>query len=179
VGFSDCGLIGVGFSAFQFWQSGVPGKPASGLLGWNYPILAISASGKAARRKFAAPQTVIVSSGAARSRTIEIGEAHFMAFCLRLSARDPPPQDVLLRTKAEPQFERPVKSLSPPLFPVFRALIAVNFRLVFSSRSPVGRGSQLSLWISLANCHLLTAKFSMIFSCSHPEVLPEYRAFLR
>src|ERR1700756_1809142 len=35
------------------------------------------------------------------------------------SARHPPPIDVSLKTKAKPQFERPVESLSPPLFRVF------------------------------------------------------------
>jgi hypothetical protein len=35
------------------------------------------------------------------------------------SASYPPPIDVLLKTKAKPQFERPVESLSTPLFRVF------------------------------------------------------------
>jgi hypothetical protein len=44
------------------------------------------------------------------------------ALCLRPSARHPPPIDVLLKTKAQPQFERPVDRLSPPLFLVFSGL---------------------------------------------------------
>jgi hypothetical protein len=42
------------------------------------------------------------------------------ALCLRSSATDPTHLDVLLKAKAEPQFERPFKSLSTPLFYVFQ-----------------------------------------------------------
>jgi hypothetical protein len=44
----------------------------------------------------------------------------FAALCLRPSATDPTPLHALLKTKAEPQFERPVKSLSTPFSPVFQ-----------------------------------------------------------
>src|ERR1044071_2321233 len=43
------------------------------------------------------------------------------ALCLRPSARHPPGIHVLLKTKAQPQFERPVERLSTPLFRVFSA----------------------------------------------------------
>src|SRR5215470_9423646 len=57
--------------------------------------------------------------------------AHFAALCLRPSAIDPPPIGVLLKTKAEPQFNRAVTERSKPFFPVFRASIRLNFSLVF------------------------------------------------
>lgn len=68
-----------------------------------------------------------------------------MALCLRPSARAPTPLDVLLKTKAEPQFERPVKSLSTPLFRVFQRSNRGQFSalfLVFAVRSAEGCGFQ-------------------------------------
>jgi hypothetical protein len=62
--------------------------------------------------------------------------------CLRPSATDPTPLDVLLKTKAQPQFERPVKSLSPPHLYVFQGFNRGQFPacfLVFTVRSAEGR----------------------------------------
>src|SRR5207344_3528891 len=42
------------------------------------------------------------------------------ALCLCPSATAPTPLEVLLKTKAQPQFERPVKRLSIPIFYVFK-----------------------------------------------------------
>ena len=48
------------------------------------------------------------------------------------SATDPTPLEVLLKTKAQPQFERPVKRLSMPFFSVFLCSNPAQFQLSFS-----------------------------------------------
>jgi len=66
----------------------------------------------------------------------------FAALCLRPSATDPTPLGVLLKAKAQPQFERPFKRLSTPLFYVFQASNRGQFPacfLAFTVRSAEGR----------------------------------------
>jgi hypothetical protein len=72
--------------------------------------------------------------------------AIFTALCLRSSARDPPPIGRLLKTKAQPQFERPVERLSTPLFRAFQPSNPVQFGplfFVFTVRSAEGRNAPL------------------------------------
>jgi hypothetical protein len=55
----------------------------------------------------------------------------------------PTPHSALLKTKAEVQFERPVESLSAPLFPVFQpSNLGPIFCLFSRFNCPVGRGLQ-------------------------------------
>jgi hypothetical protein len=64
------------------------------------------------------------------------------ALCLRPSATDPTPHKVLLKTKAQPQFDKTVKRLSKPLFHVFQQSNPAQFQPVFSVftvRSAEGR----------------------------------------
>src|SRR5882724_1301093 len=105
----------------------------------NHGILPIP--NEAARRKFAAPQTVIVSDrrlpGVERSRLAKPTSA---ALCLRPSARCPPPIDVLLQIKTQVQFDRLVTRLSKSLFSVFRRSNLVIYQSLFATRCrPFGR----------------------------------------
>jgi len=78
----------------------------------------------------------------AGSRTIQIGEAHFAALCLRPSATDPTPLDVLLKAKVKPQFDRPVTERSKLFFRVFQRSNLAQFQacfLVSGVRSAEGR----------------------------------------
>ena len=71
-----------------------------------------------------------------------IGALCAPALCLRSSAIDPTPHSALLKTKAQPQFERPFKSLSTPLSYVFHGSNRDQFLarfLVFTVRSAEGR----------------------------------------
>jgi hypothetical protein len=64
------------------------------------------------------------------------------ALCLRPSATDPTPLDVLLKTKAKPKIERTVESLSVCIFHVFQGSNRSQFRLCFlvpAVRSAEGR----------------------------------------
>ena len=64
------------------------------------------------------------------------------ALCLRPSAIDPPPISVLLKTKAEPQFDRTVDRTVEAFFPVFQGFNQAQFQpcfLVFTVRSAGGR----------------------------------------
>src|SRR5256885_15056992 len=88
------------------------------------------------------------------------------ALCLRLSASDPPPIAPLLKTKAEVTFERPVKGLSRPFFPVFQGFNRGQFQpcfLVPDVRSAEGRNrspsTKYQVPAPLANCQLLAACF--------------------
>jgi hypothetical protein len=83
------------------------------------------------------------------------------ALCLRPSAIDPPPIDVLLKTKAEPQFDRTVTDRSKSFFPFFNRPNRPQFWpdfFVFAVRSAESRnatnprGAQIAaLWLN-AGC---------------------------
>jgi len=77
------------------------------------------------------------------------------ALCLRPSAIDPTPLDVLLKTKAKPQFDRAVTERSKPFFPVFQGFNQAQFQPcfpVFTVRSAEGRnGLELPFWLT-AEC---------------------------
>ena len=78
----------------------------------------------------------------AGSRTNQTGEAHFAAPCLRPSARDPPPIEPLLKTKAKVQFDRAVTERLKFLFSVFQSSNQAQFQpcfLVSAVRSAEGR----------------------------------------
>src|ERR1044071_1382804 len=71
--------------------------------------------------------------------------AIFTALCLRPSATDPTPLEVLLKTKARPQFDKTVKRLSKPFFYVFQQSNPTQFQPSFSVltvRSAEGRKLQ-------------------------------------
>jgi len=66
----------------------------------------------------------------------------FAALCLRLSAIDPTPHRRLLKTKAEPHFDRTVTERSKALFYVFQQSNPAQFQSdfsVFTVRSAEGR----------------------------------------
>jgi hypothetical protein len=67
-----------------------------------------------------------------RSRAITAISRHFAAFCLRSSAGDPPPIAPLLKTKAQPQFDRTVTERSKLFFRVFQPSNQAQFQSVFS-----------------------------------------------
>jgi len=66
------------------------------------------------------------------------------ALCLRPSARDPTPHRALLKTKAEPQFDRTVTDRSKAFSPVFQPSNLAQFQpdfSVFTVRSAEGRNA--------------------------------------
>jgi len=68
--------------------------------------------------------------------------ARATALCLRPSATTPPPISILLKTKAEVQFDKTVTRQSKPVFLVFEGLNPVQFQpcfSVFAVRSAEGR----------------------------------------
>jgi len=79
----------------------------------------------------------------------------FVALCLRLSARDPPPIDVLLKTKAKVQFDWTVDRAVEALFSVFHGSNRGQFQpcfVVFTVRSAEGyNGLELPCWLT-AEC---------------------------
>jgi hypothetical protein len=75
--------------------------------------------------------------------------------CLRPSARDPTPLDVLLKTKVKPQFDSPVDRTVEAFFLAFQGFNQAQFQpcfLVFAVRSAEGRnGLELPFWLN-ADC---------------------------
>jgi hypothetical protein len=70
----------------------------------------------------------------------------------------------LLKTKTEPQFERPVESLSTPIFAAFQGSNRCQFSALFpvsAVRSAEGRNGLVLLLA--AECRLLNAFFSKTF----------------
>src|SRR5579864_776148 len=68
----------------------------------------------------------------------------FASLCLRPSARDPTPHSALLKTKAQPQFDRAVTDRSNPFFRVFQGSNPAQFPplfFVFTVRSAEGRNA--------------------------------------
>jgi hypothetical protein len=68
----------------------------------------------------------------------------FAALCLRPSAKDPTPLDVLLKTKVKPQFDRAVDRTVEGLFSVFQGFNPAQFQpcfSVFAVRSAEGRNA--------------------------------------
>jgi hypothetical protein len=64
------------------------------------------------------------------------------ALCLRPSASNPPPIDDLLKTKAQPQFDRAVDRTVEAIFQVFQQPNLTQFQpdfFVFAVRSAEGR----------------------------------------
>jgi hypothetical protein len=87
------------------------------------------------------------------------------ALCLRPSARDPTPHDVLLKTKTKPQFERPVKSLSTLFFSAFQRSNLAQFQggfSLFTVRSAEGH-KDFPVWLT-ADCRVLIACFQRPFT---------------
>jgi hypothetical protein len=103
-----------------------------------------------------------------RPRAITAISRHFAALCLRSSAGDPPPIDALLKTKAQPQFDRAVTERSKIFFRVFQPSNQDQFQpifFVFTVRSAEGRNRlQQTCWQHqpLANGGLLIASCSRL-----------------
>jgi len=75
------------------------------------------------------------------------------ALCLRTSAIDPPPIDVLLKTKVKPRFDSPMTERSKPLFSIFKGSNRGQFQPyfpVFTVRSAEGRNTAMR-WL-FAKC---------------------------
>jgi hypothetical protein len=76
------------------------------------------------------------------------------ALCLRPSAGDPPPIDVLLKTKAQPQFDSTVDRAVEAFFCVFQRSNPNQFQpdfSVFTVRSAEGRNwhkASPALWLT-------------------------------
>jgi len=83
----------------------------------------------------------------------------FAALCLRPSARDPTPLDVLLKTKVKPQFDRAVDRTVDALFLRFSGLqsgsiSAFVFSFLLSGRQRVATaGSRAAQLRRASNCH--------------------------
>jgi len=88
------------------------------------------------------PQAVASSQELAAFFFCRAIPAIFAALCLRTSATTPTPHRALLKTKVKVQFERLVKRLSTPFFPVFQGFNPIQFQPcfpVFTVRSAEGR----------------------------------------
>jgi hypothetical protein len=76
--------------------------------------------------------------------TRDVGDhGDFAALCLRPSATTPHPIDALLKTKAQPSFDRAVTDRSKPVFSVFQPSNRPQFQpdfFIFTVRSAEGRG---------------------------------------
>jgi hypothetical protein len=74
----------------------------------------------------------------------------FAALCPRPSAKDPTPQALLLKTKAQPQFDKTVTRLSMPFLGVFLGSNLAQFQPSFSAfavRSAEGRKAA-TFWLN-------------------------------
>jgi hypothetical protein len=108
--------------------------------GFGSPISAIPA--KAARRKFAAHQTVIVSERRREPNDLDRRSPPCSPLPMSLS-RHPPPIEPLLKTNTKVQFDRAVTERSKPFFHFFQGSNRGQFRLCFfipAVRSAEGRG---------------------------------------
>jgi hypothetical protein len=118
-----------------------------------------------------------------RPRAITAISRHFAALCLRSSAGAPPPIDALLKTKAQPQFDRTVTERLKFFFRVFQPSNHAQFQpvfFVFTVRSAEGCNRlQQTCWQHqpLANGGLLIAscsRLSKIAAQGTPEPKTEY-----
>jgi hypothetical protein len=106
----------------------------------------------------------------------------FTTFCLRPSARRPPPIEGLLKTKGKPQFDRAVTELSKLVFCVFQPSNLAQFSALFpvsTVRSAEGRNPAFGFVWPIASCQLLAAFLSKIFTAHTLKALSYYSCFLR
>lgn len=117
----------------------------------------------------------------------------FAALCLCPSAATPTPHSVLLKTKAKVQFDRAVTGRSKPFFYRFCQSNRYHFPGLFTvvtlcrridrqwvaplHQVPNTKNQVPAFWL-IANCQLLFALFSKIFT-HRPEALADFRRFLR
>src|SRR5579864_7116184 len=166
------------------------------LRGFGFPISRDSGNVarsrlKAARRKFAAPQTVIVSERRSREpNDLDRRSPLCSPLPASFSHRPHPPNTFVDNkgpTPIRPSGDRAVEALFLRFSAVESGPISAFFFRFYCS---VGRGSQCfhqvpntknpvpAFWPT-ANCQLLTAIFSKSFlEPSHPGALPEYSRFI-
>jgi hypothetical protein len=137
---------------------------------------------QAARRKFAAHQTVIVSERRSREPN-DLDRRSPLCSPLPASlSQTPTPHRAFVENKRQsairPSGDRAVEAL----FSCFSGLQSWSISAVFSrSNCPVGRGPWARLWGFPANCQLLVANCFLsksFLETSHPETLARAYVFL-
>jgi hypothetical protein len=98
---------------------------------------------------------------------------------VRVDAAPPTPDRALLKTKVKVQFEKPVKRLSTPPFPVFQGSNQAQFQpvfFVFTVRSAEGRNGRGWLRFSglIASGPLLAACFQRPCARRRSHTLADY-----